>query len=79
MSIEDLRIDITEWNAWIKRRFPNKDFISFEDLFSDYEELIDEVDDLKEKIEDLRQDLEDNYRPISKSEQYDISDEDFIC
>lgn len=63
----------------------------FTDGFSDREkimtlkEILDLCDDLyyenqelEEKIKDIEQNIEDNYRPISKAEQYDIKNEDFI-
>lgn len=42
------------------------------------EDLLLEIDRLQEKYEDLERDLEENYRAIPVSEQYDISDRDFI-
>ena len=64
MDTKDIRIDIREANSWIRKRFPNKDIISLDDLFGDYEELIDEVDHLEEEIRDLKQDMEENYKPL---------------
>ena len=37
-----------------------------------------EVEKLSDDISDLERDIEDNYRPIPLSEQYEISDRDFI-
>lgn len=64
MDTKDLKIDIRETNRWIRKRFPNKDIISLDELFGDYEELIDEVDNLEEEIRDLKQDMEENYKPL---------------
>lgn len=64
MDTEDLIIDLRKCNKWIRKRFPNKDIVSLDDLFGDYEELIDEVDHLEEEIRDLKQDMEENYRPL---------------
>lgn len=76
--MEEIYLDIREWNDWLKERFNNKDYVSLEELLGDYEDLIDEVGNLKEKIEDLEQDIQDNYRPIPASEQAGISIKDFI-
>jgi len=67
-----------EWlNKWVAKYF-DKDLISIEDLIDVIEDLDDEITDCKEKYEDLKRDLEDNYKPISKAEQYEVSDKDFI-
>jgi len=42
------------------------------------EDLLLEIDRLQEKYEDLEKDLEENYKPVSNSELYDISDRDFL-
>lgn len=76
--MDEVYLDTRNFNRWCKDRFPDKDFITLEELMSDYEEMIDEIDDLKEKIKDLKQDIEDNYRPIPYAEQVGISDRDFI-
>lgn len=76
--MENIYLDLREFNKWIQERHPHKDLISLEELMIDYEDMIDEIDDLKEKIKDLKQDIEDNYRPIPVNEQYEIYDRDFI-
>ena len=53
-------------------------FLPSENIVSIFEDLIYEIDRLEEKYEDLEKDLEENYRPIPASEQYGISDRDFI-
>ncbi len=53
-------------------------FLPSENIVSIFEDLIYEIDRLEEKYEDLEKDLRDNYRPIPVSEQYGISDRDFI-
>ena len=63
-------------NRWIAKYFI-KDLISVDDLLSVIEDLDSEVDNLEEKIEDLKNDIESNYKPVSKAEQYDISDSYF--
>ena len=53
-------------------------FLPSENIVSIFEDLIYEIDRLEEKYEDLEKDLEENYRPIPVSEQYGISDRDFM-
>lgn len=53
-------------------------FLPSENIVSIFDDLIYEIDRLEEKYEDLEKDLEENYRPIPVSEQYGISDRDFI-
>lgn len=53
-------------------------YIDGEELLGCIEELIYEYERVKEELEDTKQDMEDNYRPISRAEQYEISDRDFI-
>jgi peptidoglycan hydrolase CwlO-like protein len=63
--------------SFIQDRFPNKDYLSIDDLLADYEDAFNEIEDLKEKIEDLEKDIEDNYKPIPITEQLGISESDF--
>lgn len=63
---------------FIKDRAFSDQILTIEELLNLCEELQYEIDRLEEKVEDLEQDIEDNYRPISKAEQYGISDSDFI-
>lgn len=49
-----------------------------EELLALTEEYYMETERLKEELEDLKQDVEDNYRRIPLSEQYGVSDSDFI-
>lgn len=76
--MSEIYLDIREWNKWFKDRFPNKDFISLEELLNDYEELIFDKEHLEEELSDLQNDLESNYKPISVSEQVNVYDNDFI-
>lgn len=69
--MEKILVDIREESKQIKRIFENKDLISIEDLLSKIEELDDDKGYLEDKIKDMEQDIEDNYKPISKSEQYE--------
>lgn len=52
--------------------------LTLEEILDLCEELYNETERLNEKINDLEQDIEDNYIPVSKSEQYDVNDSDFI-
>lgn len=58
--------------------FKEKDIYSWEEIISIIEDLECELHIKEEKIEELENDLESNYKKISLSEQYDISDRDFI-
>lgn len=69
--MEKILVDIREESEQIKRIFENKDLISIEDLLSKIEELDDDKGYLEDKIKDMEQDIEDNYKPISKSEQFE--------
>lgn len=69
--MEKILVDIREASKQIKRIFENKDLISIEDLLSKIEELDDDKGYLEDKIKDMEQDIEDNYKPISKSEQFE--------
>ena len=63
------------------RKITNTHFtnpISEDDAISIIEELVNEIEVKEEKIRDMEQDIEENYRPIPVSEQYGISDRDFI-
>ena len=52
--------------------------LTIEELVGLCEDLYYENERLKEKLDDLEEDLEENYIPKNKSEQYGISDSDFI-
>ena len=54
------------------------DFIKVDNLIACIESLVHELNNQLELYDDLQRDMEDNYRPISKAEQYDIHDSDFI-
>lgn len=58
--------------------FEEKDIYSWEEIISIIEDLECELHTKEEKIEELENDLESNYKKVSLSEQYDISDRDFI-
>lgn len=52
--------------------------LTIEELVGLCEDLYYENKRLQEKLDDLEEDLQENYIPKSKSEQYGISDSDFI-
>lgn len=52
--------------------------LPLENVMGIVEDLLSEINSLGEKLEDLENDVRENYRPIPVSEQYGISDEDFI-
>ena len=60
------------------RKYFKKDIVSLEEILEKLEELDDEVEYIKEAYERLEEDVKENYRPIPVSEQYGISDRDFI-
>ena len=52
--------------------------MSLKSILNLCEDLYYEVDELSKKLQNLEEDLQENYIPKSKSEQYGISDSDFI-
>ena len=52
--------------------------LTIEELVGLCEDLYYENKRLQEKLDDSEEDLQENYIPKSKSEQYGISDSDFI-
>ena len=76
--MNEVLLDIRTYPEWIKKTFRNKDFISIEELYGAYEDAVSEIDYLNDRIKELENDMEENYRPIPQSEQYGISDSDFI-
>lgn len=76
--MDNVYVDLRNENKWIKEIFNNKDFVSVEDLLGKCEDLKDELDHVTEEFEDFKRDVEDNYRPVSVTEQLDISDKDFM-
>ncbi len=51
---------------------------SWSDLIDLYTDLSDSYDVLEKEFEKFKQNVEDNYREITPSEMYDISDKDFM-
>ena len=58
--------------------FQEKDVYTWEEIIEVIQNLESELHSKEEELENLEQDLKDNYRPIPVSEQYGISDRDFI-
>lgn len=51
--MEEIKIDIREWNRWLKDQFYKKDLITFDELISKFEDIVLENEDLKEQIKEL--------------------------
>ena len=60
--MKEIKIDIREWNRWLKDQFYKKDLITFEELISKFEDIVLENEDLKEQIKDL-ENKDDDYDP----------------
>lgn len=75
--MEDILIRC-EGRNFVKKKAVCDRVMTLEEILNLCEDLYNEVEVLNEKIEDLEQNIEDNYKPISKAEQYSISDADFI-
>lgn len=50
--MEEIKIDIREWNRWLKDQFYNKDLITFDELIDKFEDIILENERLQEEAED---------------------------
>jgi peptidoglycan hydrolase CwlO-like protein len=72
--MDNIYIKAENLNEWILRHLPKKDLITIDDLIGAIEDMDSEIESLKEKIEDIEQDIEDNYKPVSKAEQYNVSE-----
>lgn len=62
-------------NKWVAKYF-DRDLISIDELLSVIEDLDDENESLKDQINNLEEDIRENYRPISPSEMYGVSERD---
>lgn len=49
-----------------------------DDVISLLENLVNSYKYLETKLNDLKKDVEDNYKPLTSSEMYGVSDKDFI-
>ena len=68
-----LDLEDSEYSSLFK-----KDTITVQEILEKYDELKADYDNLKEEYENYKQVVKDNYRMISPSEMYGISDRDFI-
>lgn len=75
--MDNVFIKKEELSDWIAQYFKH-DLISIDDMLNVIEDLNSEVENWEMKYNELERDIEDNYRPISKVEQYEVSDRDFI-
>lgn len=57
MNIEDILINIGNYNDTINDMFPNKDLITITDLVNKLDDLRYEIEHLKEELEDKEQEL----------------------
>ena len=75
--MDNVYIKTEELNKWITKHLPSREYVTVDDLIGAIEDLDSEVDELRMQIEEIENDMKDNYRPITHSEQYEISDSDF--
>lgn len=73
-DIRDVEFELSE----IDQKIVNKKSVSFNELLNLIDELNYELDNLKDEYNNFKDEVEENYKPISQSEQYGISDRDFI-
>lgn len=48
--MKEIKIDIREWNRWLKDQFYNKDLITFEELINKFEDIVLENERLQKEI-----------------------------
>lgn len=70
----NLKSDIEE----IVKYTINPKTMNDDDIIGIIEDLIGKYHNLEEEHERLKKDLEDNYKPLTPSELYGVSDKDFI-
>lgn len=58
MKLEDIVIMIKDYSDIINDIFPNKDYITIDELVNKVQDLYCEVDSLKEQIKDLENERE---------------------
>lgn len=73
-DIRDVEFELSE----IEQKIVSKKSVSFNELLDLIDNLNYELDNLKDEYNNFKDEVEENYRPISQSEQYGISDRDFI-
>lgn len=52
--MEEIMINIKEWNSILNKKYKDKDLISLEDLIADYENALGEIEELEDKIKELQ-------------------------
>ena len=64
MVLDDIKLDIREWNRWFKEQFNNRDLITldefvdrFEDIILENERLQEEIEEKYERMEEMRKEL----------------------
>ena len=74
--MDEVFIDIRKVNEDIKKHFPNKDYVTIENLLSVIEDLSWEIEHYKEEIKDLKRDINENYelKKFDPYEEYGISE-----
>ena len=53
-------------------------FIPVESMMAALEDMLVEYHNKEEELEDLQENIKDNYKPISNTEMYGVSDRDFM-
>lgn len=56
----------------------DEEYVDVEELVGTIECLTEELEHQVEKFEEFDRQVQDNFKPITKAEQYEISDRDFI-
>ena len=59
--MDEIYVDMRYQNRWIQKYFPNKDFVSIDELIGCIEDLDSEIDHLKEELEDANKTDEEKY------------------
>lgn len=77
LEIDKKTLDKCEKITGYKYRLDNG-YVDINDIEDMLSELISAVEELEIEKREIIADREDNYKPISKAEQYGISDRDFI-
>lgn len=65
--------DLSEWT----QKYFKEDLVSVDDLIRVIEDLDNELDRVKEEFDDYKQMVADNYKPISSSSMYGVSENEF--
>lgn len=73
-DIRDVEFELSE----IDQKIVSKKSVSFNELLDLIDNLNYELDNLKDEYNNFKDEVEENYRQISQSEQYGVSDRDFI-